>query len=219
MTPLAEFNIHTDPLAAALIFSLTSPDPSSTLPPSPPLPSPNSSSPPQPPVSRAAFATTSPSRKPLTLTLLPLDITTRTLLHQSKFKSSTARLLAADSPSPLATWTTAFLDSTFKRSKEGTMALHDPLAVYYAMTSGQAEWQVDRERDLRIEVQGQWTRGAVISDRRGLEKRVMKRKEDRGWSGDIGRWLDVDKGNRVGVVSERRGGEEVEVEMLRLMFG
>ena len=39
--------------------------------------------------------------------------------------------------------------------------MHDPLAVYYAMTSGQAEWQIDRERDLRIEIQGQWTRGAV----------------------------------------------------------
>jgi len=118
------------------------------------------------------------------------------------------------------------------------MALHDPLAVWYAMTSGsphsdradeetsdedggaeQAAWQVDRNLDLRIEVAGQWTRGAVISDRRGMEKRVMKRKEDRGWSGDIGGWLDVDKGNRVGVVREWRGGESVEVEMLRVVFG
>jgi len=114
------------------------------------------------------------------------------------------------------------------------MALHDPLAVWYAMTcergedssssSGggraggakQAEWQVDRERDLRIEVAGQWTRGAVISDRRGMEKRV-RRKE--GGGGDIGGWLDVDKGNRVGVVREWRGVESVEREMLKLVFG
>ena len=99
------------------------------------------------------------------------------------------------------------------------MALHDPLAVYFAMTSEQAEWQVDRDQDLRIEVTGQWTRGAVISDRRGLEKRVVKRKEDRGWSGDIGGWLDVDKGNRLGVVRERNGVEEVQVGLLRMVFG
>lgn len=217
MTPLAEFNIHSDAFAAARLFALTSPTPSSTM---PPTPSHLLSS----KFHEAGADAPPPYLKPypehlsaeyLRISLLPLDITTRHVLSSKTFQELTEEVKG----SPLLTWVSAFLEPTFARSPEGTMALHDPLAAYFAMTLDGA-WIVEHGRDVRIEAAGQWTRGACISDKRGREKKERGKQR-----GDTGDWLDLDSGNRISVVKDWEPGEgegKEEVfgrEMVELIFG
>ncbi|KAI7654886.1 fungal transcriptional regulatory protein, partial [Hortaea werneckii] len=73
------------------------------------------------------------------------------------------------SGSPLAEWTTAFLNATFDKVEslqskvsgdEVGLQLHDPLCVWYCMIkAGEAGWKVNVDEDIRIETSGQWTRG------------------------------------------------------------
>ena len=149
----------------------------------------------------------------LKLSLVPLDITTRHVLHEESYLQAVQSLQAKNSP--LAAWVSAFVAPVFKRSLDRTLSLHDPLAVYYALTT-EADWQVTEEQDIRVEASGQWTRGACIVDRRGRAKK--KRGSERG---DIGDWLDVDKGNRVRVVKESPGSgvDTFGDEMIERIFG
>jgi hypothetical protein len=118
------------------------------------------------------------------------------------------------------------------------MALHDPLAVWFALTSvptappasqaskdrakvqgnGSADeattrWHIQRAVDIRVESSGQWTRGALIVDRRGREKKKG------GSRGDAAGWLDVEKGNRLDLVVQSGVEGELGEIMLKRVFG
>jgi hypothetical protein len=82
ITPVAEFNTYADAVATARVFALTSPNPSSTMPPVPPK---MSTLPPYP----------EKLSRPLNLTLFPLDITTAHLLTKSMFDAKVIPLIEA----------------------------------------------------------------------------------------------------------------------------
>jgi len=152
--------------------------------------------------------------KRLKLNLVPLDITMRHLLREASYLEAVASL--QEKKSPLATWVSAFVAPVFKRSLDRTISLHDPLAVYYALTSEDG-WHLTEEQDIRVEASGQWSRGAFIVDRRGRAKK--KRGSERG---DIGGWLDIEKGNMVIVVKESPGdgaNDEFGNELVERIFG
>ncbi|KAI6834645.1 fungal transcriptional regulatory protein [Hortaea werneckii] len=144
ITPEGEFNTFADPVAAARVYALTSPNPFTTMPPTPPAP---------------------PGTKEVTM--FPLDITERHLIKRGEYRKTMEPVIA--SGSPLAEWTTAFLNATFDKVEslqskvsgdEVGLQLHDPLCVWYCMIkAGEAGWKVNVDEDIRIETSGQWTRG------------------------------------------------------------
>ena len=131
ITPVAEFNTFADTVAAARVYALTSPTPQTTMPPTPPSPAGADGNDLRPP-----FLSPYPAKLPrqLRLTLFPLDITNRHVLRRGQYRDIVKPLLAEKSP--LAEWTAAFLDSTFRKIEsleEGVsgddvgLELHDPL--------------------------------------------------------------------------------------------
>lgn len=164
----------------------------------------------------------SPLPRRLRATLFPLDITTAHVLRGAAFAAIADPLRRAGSP--LAEWTAVFLAPLFDRSKrngEPHLSLHDPLTVWYAMTSGgSAEdecgaWILQRERDVRVETLGQWSRGVCVTDGRTYGPR---RKEP--MPGDHGDWRSEDKGNRIAVAVTSPGDGETSFagEMLQRIF-
>ncbi|KIH95073.1 inosine-uridine preferring nucleoside hydrolase [Sporothrix brasiliensis 5110] len=163
ITPVAEFNCYADAVAAARVYALTSPTPASTMPPTlhgasklPPYP-----------------ATLS---RTLSLTLLPLDITTPHLLNKNFFLGQIAS--AEQAGSPLARWCRTFMVGTFNKiesilgdGSEPGLSLHDPLCVWYMMLRDDPRWTATaKPEDLRVETSGQWTRGMHVVDRRQRSK-------------------------------------------------
>ncbi|KAF2018627.1 nucleoside hydrolase [Aaosphaeria arxii CBS 175.79] len=193
MTPGAEFNTYADSVAAARVFALTSPNPRTTMPPS--IPGGKGQLP--------AYPET--LSKQLKLKLFSLDITTPHLLPQSLVKSYTAPLES----SPLVQWASLFLSSTYRKIHSirptldaSTLGLemHDPLTIWYCLTSSDPKWEFKRSEDIRVETSGQWTRGTCIVDRRGKGMKVdsdVQHGLDDEVAGDAGGWLDERKGNRV----------------------
>ncbi|KAF2189787.1 nucleoside hydrolase [Zopfia rhizophila CBS 207.26] len=192
MTPGAEFNTYADSVAAARVFALTSPNPHTTMPPT------------LPGKGQLQAYPEKLSRR-LKLKLFPLDITGRHLLPQSLFKSHTSTLSA----SPLTTWTTAFLTSTYQkvfsiRPEQDPNALgvelHDPLTIWYCLTSNSPSsgsgWRFVEE-DIRVESSGQWTRGVCVVDRRGRATKEREGEVGGEVPGDTGNWLDRRCGNRI----------------------
>ena len=122
ITPVAEFNTYADAVATARVFALTSPNPSSTM---PPLPLKLSTLNPYPrQLSRA-----------LKLTLFPLDVTTPHTLQRSHVSAKLDPLVQAGSP--LAEWTSAFVHKTLDKMESLTrkqadpgLELHDPLTIW-----------------------------------------------------------------------------------------
>lgn len=125
-TPVAEFNIWADARAAARVFALTSPIPSSTMPPlvdMKPYPEPLS--------------------KQLEIVMFPWDLTTKLLLSEKKWESIVAPLM--EKKSPLAEWMNMFIGAAFRKmeafykndgdengffKEEGvTLCLNDPICV------------------------------------------------------------------------------------------
>lgn len=188
------------------------------MPPTPPSSAPGTHLPPYP----------SHLSRRLPLVLLPLDITTLHALTHSQFHTATALLLRDPTDkSPLAEWTTAFLAPIFERAErsgEDGLALHDPLAVWYAMSSLSGEgWKRNQDEDIRVETMGQWTRGACVVDRRGKGKRKVDGDVDVEVTSDRGGWRDERKGNRVtrviGSPFGTGGGEKGFAEtLLRMML-
>ncbi|KAF2842132.1 nucleoside hydrolase [Patellaria atrata CBS 101060] len=227
ITPVAEFNTYADSIAAARVYALTSPNPTSTMPPVPPAPPGKQSENPPPPFLKPYPENLS---KQLKLTLFPLDITTPHELLRGQFKAATKPLLEVNSP--LAEWATAFLTSTFNKMEslhEGAegdavgLALHDPICIWYTLTHAHTPWRFSPSspEDIRIETSGQWTRGMCIVDRRSRRKR-----EDDVVGeipGDTGGWLSVSAGNRiwraVGSPEGEGGGRGFAGELLGRVFG
>ena len=223
ITPVGEFNILADPLAAARVFALTSPNPASTFPEA----RSKDEVPGYPDVSELG-------ERRLNVVMFPLDVTMRCMLQQKDIDGSEGK---GDIPSdlsaqsPLAEWVRAFTGPTFSRNAKlmadgmGEMALHDPLVVWYALTSPLSTpnspatwaggdrkveaWKVKRNQDVRVETTGQWTKGMCVVDRRGrnlLLEEVDLAGSLEEFSSDKGGWLSRHRGNRVGVCVE--SGEE-----------
>ena len=199
ITPTAEFNTFADSIAAARVYALTSPKPTSTMPPVPPAPAgqPEGLHPPP-------FLAPYPpdlSRR-LKVTLFPLDITNKHLLTRGDFKRTIDPQMAAGSP--LAEWMSAFMGATFGKVEslhpETTgdvvgLQLHDPLCVWYCMASDDPQWKVIKDEDIRVETSGQWTRGACVVDRRSRQKTDDDGDEE--VPGDRDGWLSARRGNQL----------------------
>lgn len=171
ITPLGEFNIYADPVAAARVFALTSKEPSSTLPPK------NKDLPLQPDYEDYPKLQDYPKKlsRQLKLTLLPLDITTPHELEKDYFDARVVPL--RDAGSPLARWSKWWMDGVYRRiqqdegvsEKPPALALHDPTCVWYMLMRDDPAWKGIVE-DIRVETGGQWTRGMNIVDRRNRQK-------------------------------------------------
>ena len=194
VTPFAEFNVYADPAAAALVFALTSPNPSTTLLPLFP-----------------------PELKPfpkklsrlLRLVLMSLDVTEKHHLDRSRFESKVLPL--KEQGSPLAEWSCAFMEPMFGKIATPSLALHDPMCIWYCITD-LTSWSFSEKspEDIRVESLGQWTKGATVVDRRVGRKR---RGSEGSVPSDRSDWLGREDvtGNRVwrvvGSPQTRRDGE------------
>lgn len=187
VTPVGEFNAYADAVAAARVFALTSPSPNSTL-----------------PITKSPLLPPYPTNlsRQLTLRLFPLDITLRHNLSRGQFREAVTPLLAAGSP--LAEWVDAFMGHTFRTLERlhpghvgdaAELSMHDPVCVWYAMTSEDPKWapSANSPEDIRIETQGQWSRGMCVIDRRSRHKI----EGDEESSSDHGLWLSSRAGNRI----------------------
>lgn len=220
VTPVAEFNCYADAVAAARVYALTSPVPSSTM---PPIPNELTTLPPYP----------EKLSRTLSLTLCPLDITTPHLLDKTFFAAGVKPHL--DAGSPLAQWTSHFLMGAFHKiegmlgpGEEPDLSLHDPLTVWYAMTRTDPGWKLTpKPEDIRVETSGQWTRGMHIADKRnrvkpgesavGLTEEEFLRIDN--VPGDDHGWLSVRKGNRVNRVIATPGEALFKEVLMKRIFG
>ncbi|KAF7187296.1 Uncharacterized protein HII31_11384 [Pseudocercospora fuligena] len=198
ITPCAEFNTFADSYAAARLYALTSPSPSSTMPPA--LPAPAGQPEGQHPPPYLAPYSENLSRR-LKVTLFPLDITEQHILSRGTFRKFIEPQVAAGSP--LADWAAAFLTSTFRKVESLQenlsgdavgLQLHDPLTIWYCMATTLTGWQISENEDLRVETSGQWTRGMYVIDRR-TRKKLEEGDPEAG--SDHGKWLSVKSGNRL----------------------
>ncbi|KAJ2987348.1 hypothetical protein NUW58_g4559 [Xylaria curta] len=189
VTPVAEFNTFADAVATARVFALTSPTPSSTM---PPVPTSKSTLPPYP----------EKLSRQLNLSLFPLDITTPHLLNLNYFQEKIKPQLATGSP--LATWVSTFMDGIFKQiisivgdGEEPGLSLHDPLTIWYMLTGSSPEWKLAKgaPEDIRVETAGQWTHGMHVIDRRGRVRADGKARDE--IEGDEAGWLSAKRGNRI----------------------
>lgn len=213
VTPVAEFNIFADPYAAARVFALSSPLPSSTM----PVPMEGHRSAELPPLPLNL------SRQ-LNIVLMSLDITEFHMLSRGEFLPRATAL--AKQGSPLAEWMVAFMTPMLDKMEmlhhghegEGAaLALHDPLCVWYVLTRGDPRWKGGEKslEDIRIETQGQWTRGQTIGD-----KRARKRRDSDGERPhDRGNWLGNKSGNRILRILESPGREAAAPYLLDRIFG
>lgn len=238
ITPVAEFNTYADAVATARIFSLTSPTPSSTMPPI------------SPKLSTLASYPEKLSR-PLNLTLFPLDITTPHLLTKSMFDEKVTPLIKAGSP--LAEWTSVFMGSTFRKIDSLTggqadpgLSLHDPLCIWYMLTRSAPSWMIAPKgpEDIRVETTGQWTRGMHVIDRRNRKKArgakalqqvkspgaveilnpmesvsLGNEAEENEVPGDDAGWLSAVRGNRVNRIVSSPGEDAFGKYLLDRIFG
>ncbi|KAB2577498.1 Uncharacterized protein DBV05_g3919 [Lasiodiplodia theobromae] len=234
VTPVAEFNTYADSIAAARVYALTSALPESTMPPSPPAP----------PGKEHDHLKPYPKNlsKKLKVAMFPLDITHKHELTRGQFDAAIASRHTAGSP--LATWASVFLSSTFRKieslsssdkdavAETVSLALHDPLCVWYAMSPDDPRWkwapgredrrgvpgEEDGYEDIRVETSGQWTRGMCMVDRR---ERRLRNDDGEGGEvpGDTGNWLGRKAGNRIRRCVGSPGEERFAKELLERVFG
>lgn len=191
------------------------------MPPVPPaFPGTQSDDPPPP------FLETYPEKlsRQLKLTLFPLDITSHHELTRGEFASAVKPLIKACSP--LATWTDAFMSSTFAKVEslvEGItgddvgLSMHDPLCVWYVITRDDPGWYVQHEEDIRVETSGQWTRGMCVVDKRNRRRRDADDGEGER-PGDTGNWLSPSAGNRLSRCLESPGKNLFAPYFLKTVF-
>lgn len=226
ITPVAEFNCYADTVAAARVYALTSPTPSSTMPPF---------------IEGKSTLGPYPSRlsKQLKLSLFPLDITTPHLLNKGLFTQTIQPLI--DQGSPLARWIGTFMFGTFNKiesmvgdGSEPGLSLHDPVCIWYMLGHGDPAWQaVPKPEDIRVETTGQWTKGMHVIDRRNRSKpgedssvTIKTNPEDpldavefdEAPEDDKG-WLNVRKGNRINRIIASPGEEAFAPFLLKRLFG
>lgn len=224
ITPVAEFNTYADAVATARIFALSSLTPAATMPPT----TVNRRLPPYP---------TGLSR-PLRVVLCPLDITEAHELSSQYFAQTMAPLVS--SGSPLAVWVHHFVGGAFAKiisilgpGTDAGLSLHDPLTVWYKLEDGENNpaWKLTAAEDIRIETEGQWSRGQHIVDHRGkvrpAEAAFLASVDPRNdpevikldaAEGDESGWLSVLKGNRIYRVVGTPGEELFKEVLLQRVF-
>ncbi|EXJ85997.1 DNA glycosylase [Capronia coronata CBS 617.96] len=213
VTPVAEFNVYADPYAAARVYALSSPIPSSTMPIA------NAGS-------RSVDLPAYPPRlsKQLNLKLMSLDITESHMLSRGAFTAYASDL--AKQGSPLAQWVTAFMDPMLDKMErlhighegEGAaLALHDPLCIWYVLTQDDSRWKPSARspEDIRVETAGQWTRGMTVGDKRSRKRR----NSDGEVPHDRGNWLGNKSGNRIYRMLESPGPDAAAPYLLNAIFG
>lgn len=176
ITPLSEFNMYADSLAAAKVYSLTSPHPSTML-----------------PEGQAAIKL----ENPLKLIIFPLDITTKHVMHKSDVERVFTQYRTKYPESILLRWVSLWIMPAFanfgkligKGPDLGVVNLHDPLTAAYLL--GYGEWETSLE-DVRVETSGQWSRGATVVDDRGRAKSANN-------PHDSQKWITLGEGNQVTV--------------------
>ncbi|KKY36854.1 putative inosine-uridine preferring nucleoside hydrolase [Diaporthe ampelina] len=224
ITPVGEFNCYADTVAAARVYALTSPTPSSTMPPFTEGKS-----------TLGPYPDKLPKR--LLLSLFPLDITTPHLLNKNFFAHTIQPFI--DAGSPLARWIATFMFGTFNKidsmvgdGSEPGLSLHDPLTIWYMLTRDDPAWKaVPKPEDIRIETVGQWTLGMHVIDRRNRgkpdeqESRVKTNPEDPldavefdDVPSDNGGWLSVKKGNRINRIVESPGEDAFAPYLMKRLF-
>ncbi|CAI9633500.1 unnamed protein product [Alternaria burnsii] len=214
MTPGAEFNTYADSIASARVFALTSQNPHLTMPPVisngkkeqlPPYPEKLS--------------------KRLTIKLFPLDTTELHVLPKAMYEDYIN--LKPIKGSPMAEWTSLFLDATFKKNAslnpqqdptKAGLQLHDPLTIWYALCPNNSAWKF-KEEDVRVETSGQWTRGCTIVDRRGRPITEGQGNLSEEVVGDAGGWRDSRRGNRVGWCTRSPGESKFGRILLHRVLG
>ena len=108
------------------------------------------------------------------------------------------------------------------------MCLHDIVCIWYALSNendgsqkekGDSEaWKIREAEDIRVETQGQWTRGMCIVDRR--EMKMLDRNYVEGEvKGDTGGWLQRGRGNRLDRCVGTPGEELLAPLLLDKIFG
>ncbi len=211
ITPVAEFNTYADAVATARIFALTSPTPSSTM---PPVPKDKTALRPYP---------EKLSRR-LELKLMPLDITLPHLLNMGYFVRTIEAQLAVGSP--LATWINTFMTGIFRQivsmigdEVEPGLSLHDPLTIWYALDPSDPRWRLhkDAPEDIRVETSGQWTHGMHVKDRRGRVRPKSIGLDE--VPGDESGWLSVRRGNRINRFVDSPGSEAFAPFLMHRLFG
>ncbi|EMT61853.1 hypothetical protein ACKRZS_011549 [Fusarium odoratissimum] len=224
-TPVAEFNCYADAVAAARVYALTSPKPSSTMPTIPQE------------LSTLKAYPTKLSRQ-LKLTLCPLDITTPHLIGKNYFKENIQAHVEAGSP--LARWVSHFVTKSFSKiedmegdENEPGLSLHDPLTVWYMLTRDDPKWKTpEKLEDIRVETSGQWTHGMHVVDRRFRKKpaeAAVALSENPNEDphiltldevpGDDHGWLSVLKGNRLNRVIDSPGHDIFKEVLMQRIFG
>lgn len=205
VTPVAEFNHYACAYSAARIYALTSLSPASTMPPC------------------RELGLYPPLSKRLNLTTVPLDISTYHHLSFPTFDRLTRSL--ANRGSPLSQWVRHFVSATFEYIAEvyesnhelgALFSLHDPLCVWYVLTSDSGGWRCQEEVDVRIEVEGQWTRGMCVVDRRNIKVEVDLEKPVK--RGDCGVWFHKGMCNRVRVAVDSPDRDTFGTKVLRRIF-
>lgn len=211
VTPYAEFNIFSDPLAAAQVFELTSVQS----------------------VSQKLIP------RKIEFTLFPLDITNNHLLVESDYFNTLSEMgylekdgsWSASAP-PLVKWSSIWLKTTFntfkalfgydkmtpeERAKHVVgLNMHDPLALYYGISgvSSPDGWEIKRNLDVRVEYEGHLTKGMTAYDARG-----KPRKDEDVSPDDHGSWLSTRYGNRINVaVSSPYKGSSFGRKMLDIIY-
>ena len=183
VTPMAEFNVLADPLAAARVYALTSKNPEVTLP------------------------TGSPESllklpRPLKLTIFPLDITNQHTAKLADVHEILGAFIEAYPDCVLAKWVKVWYSNSFANygklvglgADNANCELHDPVTAAYAINMFPNEWSLHRE-DFRVEHSGQWCMGKTVVDDRG-------RARSENNEHDIQKWLTVGEGNNVDIVDE-----------------
>lgn len=197
VTPVAEFNVYSDSAAAAHILALTSQNPKSTIP---------------------AGIEPPPAGTPaLNATLISLDLTHQHLVSWAEFSRAT--------DSPLHEWVKAMMEKTFAKMKseykgdrpeEVEVALHDSLCVFYVLDRARGTWECREGVDVRVETEGQWTRGMTVVDRRGRRKEL----DPAAVAGnDHGGWCLEGTGNAVRVVTKSGVEEKFGWLLMQDIFG
>ena len=104
------------------------------------------------------------------------------------------------------------------------MCLHDIVCIWYALSNGDEsqqkgeEWEFREGEDIRVETQGQWTRGMCIVDRREMKMLDIDYVEGEV-KGDTGGWLQRGRGNRLDRCVGTLGEELLAPLLLDKIFG
>jgi len=118
-----------------------------------------------------------------------------------------------------------FLAATFEhmstlcvgqRPRDVDLSLHDPLCVWYVLTQEAGGWKIEQDMDVRVEVEGNWTRGMTVVDKRGkkIEEDLTKPVKIH----DRGIWLHKGHGNRVRVAVDSPSRLTTGEDILKRIF-